>query len=146
MTPAPIRLFVYGTLLTGERDHALVRDSEPLGPAVTRPLYSLFEAGVYAALTPGGSTAVRGELYLVALETLLAIDVAREVPVLFQRARVSLADATEADAYVMPRENVRGLRRVRCGDWLERFRPNVQHQPSAWSGWARDRHKGRPGR
>jgi gamma-glutamylaminecyclotransferase len=138
---APVRLFVYGTLLAGERDHALLRDSEPLGPAVTRPLYSLFEAGVYAAMVPGGSTAVRGALYLVTLETLLAIDVAREVPVLFQRTRVGLDDATEAEAYVMSREQVRGQRRLRRGDWLKRFRPNVERQPSAWSGWARDRRK-----
>jgi gamma-glutamylaminecyclotransferase len=141
MTPAPIRLFVYGTLLPGERDHALLRDAQPLGPAVTRPLYSLFEAGVYAALTPGGSTAVRGELYLVSLKTLLAIDIAREVPVLFQRARISLDGATEADAYVMPRENVRGMRRLRRGNWLERFQPNVERPTSAWSGWARDRRR-----
>jgi gamma-glutamylaminecyclotransferase len=143
MTPAPIRLFVYGTLLSGEPDHALLRNSEPIGPAVTRPLYGLFEAGVYAAMVSGGSTAVRGEIYLVTLETLLAIDVAREVPVLFQRTRVSLDDATEAEAYVMSRENVRGMRRVRCGNWLERFRPNVQRQSSAWSGWAQDRQKRR---
>ena len=143
MTPAPIRLFVYGTLLAGERDHALLRDSEPLGPAVTRPLYSLFEAGVYAAMVSGGSTAVRGELYLVTLETLLAIDVAREVPLLFQRARVGLDDATEAEAYVMSQERVRGQRRLRRGDWLKRFRPNVERQPSAWSGWARARQKKR---
>lgn len=141
MTPPPIRLFVYGTLLTGERDHALLRDAEPLGPAVTRPLYSLFEAGVYAALAAGGSTAVRGELYLVARETVLAIDVAREVPVLFQRARVSLEDATDADAYVMPRENVRGMRRLRRGNWLERFQSNVEREPSAWSSWARARRR-----
>jgi gamma-glutamylcyclotransferase (GGCT)/AIG2-like uncharacterized protein YtfP len=143
MTSAPIRLFVYGTLLAGERDHALVRDSEPLGPAITRPLFSLFEAGVYAAMVPGGSTAVRGEIYLVTRETLIAIDVAREVPLLFQRTRVGLDDATEAEAYVMPRELVRGQRRLHHGNWLERFRPNVQRQPSAWSAWARDRQKKR---
>jgi gamma-glutamylcyclotransferase (GGCT)/AIG2-like uncharacterized protein YtfP len=141
MTPAPIRLFVYGTLLAGERDHALLRDSEPLGPAITRPIYNLFEAGFYAAMVSGGSTAVRGELYLVTLETLLAIDIAREVPVLFQRTRVDLDDATEAEAYVMSQEHVRGQRRLHRGNWLERFRSNVERQPSAWSDWARARRK-----
>ena len=132
------RLFVYGTLLAGEPDHALLGDAEHVGPATTRPLYGLFEVGPYAALVAGGSTSVQGEIYLVSRETLLAIDVARQVPLLFQRARVSLNDDTEAEAYLMPAEHVRGKRRVRRGNWLERFRPNTERS-SSWAGWARGR-------
>jgi gamma-glutamylaminecyclotransferase len=128
------RLFAYGTLLAGERDHALLGDAERMGPAVTRPLYSLYEVGPYAALVAGGSTAVRGELYDLDRDTLLSIDVARQVPRLFDRARISLEDGTEAEAYLMPPENVRGKRRVRCGSWLERFR--VERRASDWSKWA----------
>jgi len=136
------RLFAYGTLLAGEREHALLGDSERLGSAATQPLYGLFEVGPYAAMVAGGSTSVRGDLYLVSRETLLAIDVARQVPLLFKRARVSLDDRTEAEAYVMSADQVRGQRRVRGGIWLERFRPNAERS-GAWSSWARGRSRKR---
>ena len=56
-------MFFYGTLLPGERDHALLANAESLGPALTEPLYQLVELNVYAALVPDGKVAVHGELY-----------------------------------------------------------------------------------
>src|SRR5947209_1506242 len=60
---APCRMFFYGTLLPGERDHALLASARLLGPALTEPLYQLVELNVYAALIPDGKVAVHGELY-----------------------------------------------------------------------------------
>ena len=65
----PCRIFFYGTLLPGERDHALLAKAQLLGPALTEPLYQLVELNVYAALIPDGKIAVHGELYAVDLET-----------------------------------------------------------------------------
>jgi gamma-glutamylcyclotransferase (GGCT)/AIG2-like uncharacterized protein YtfP len=134
------RLFIYGTLLPGERDHALLATAECIGPAVTEPLYQLVELNVYAVLIPDGKVAVHGEVYAVDLETRRRIDVARQVPILFQRAKIRLADASEAETYLMNPDQVRGKRRLAHGDWRKRFAPRLLHgAPGPVVKWARSR-------
>jgi len=124
----PCRLFIYGTLLPGERDHALLKDAELIGSALTEPGFELVDLGQYAVLVPGGKVAVQGEVYAASLETRRAIDVARQVPILFQRGSLTLADGTQADAYFMPPDPVRGKRRLGHGDWKKRFAPAIPHR------------------
>ncbi len=124
----PCRLFIYGTLLPGERDHALLQDAELVGPGVTEPSFELVDLGTYAVLVPGGKLAVHGEIYAASLETRRAIDVARQVPILFQRGILVLADGTQADTYFMEPEPVRGKRRLGHGDWKKRFAPAMSHR------------------
>lgn len=131
---------MYGTLLTGERDHALLASAELLGPASTEPLYQLVELNVYAALIPDGKVAVHGELYALDLETRRRIDVARQVPILFQRGTVRLADGSEVETYAMNADQVRGKRRLSHGDWRKRFAPTLERQaPGRLVNWARSR-------
>lgn len=133
-------MFFYGTLLPAERDHALLANAEALGPAQTEPLYQLVELNVYAALVPNGKVAVLGELYALDLETRRKIDVARQVPILFQRAKIRLADGTEAETYLMTEDQVRGKRRLAHGDWRKRFAPTVDRKaPGQLVSWARNR-------
>ncbi len=110
-------------LLPGERDHALLGDSELLGPALTEPRFQLVELNVYAALIPDGSVAVHGQLYAVSLEVRRQIDVARQVPILFQRVPLRLADGSDAETYAMTADQVRGKRRLAHGNWKQRFAP-----------------------
>ena len=124
----PCRLFVYGTLLPGEREHALLASAEWLRSVATEPRFQLVDLGVYAALIPDGKVAVHGELYAASLETRRAIDIARQVPILFQRVTIRLADGTDAEAYVMAADPVRGKRRLGHGDWRKRFAPAVPHR------------------
>lgn len=136
----PRRMFFYGTMLPGERDHALLANAESLGRVLTEPLYQLVELNVYAALVPDGKVAVYGELYAVDLETRRKLDVSRQVPILFQRARVRLADGSDAETYLMTAEQVRGKRRLAHGDWRKRFAPTVdRHAPGQLVSWARNR-------
>jgi gamma-glutamylcyclotransferase (GGCT)/AIG2-like uncharacterized protein YtfP len=136
----PCRLFIYGTLLPGERDHGLLAGAELLGPAVTQPLFQLVELNVYAALIPDGKVAVHGELYAVDLETRRRIDVARQVPILFQRATIRLADASEVETYLMTADQTRGKRRLAHGDWRQRFAPPVTRRAGGpLVSWARNR-------
>ena len=139
-TTLPCRLFIYGTLLPGERDHALLGSAQLLGPAVTEPIYQLVELNVYAALIPDGKVAVHGELYAADLETRRRIDVARQVPILFQRTPVRLADGTEVETYAMQPDQVRGKRRLAHGDWRKRFAPTLERgAPGPVVSWARSR-------
>jgi gamma-glutamylcyclotransferase (GGCT)/AIG2-like uncharacterized protein YtfP len=134
------RLFIYGTLLPGERDHALLAKAEHLGPALTEAQFQLADLGMYAALVPDGKVAVHGELYAVDLETRRAIDVARQVPVLFQRMPIRLADGTQVETYAMATDQVRGKRRLAHGDWRARFAPTTERRAGgAFVKWSRSR-------
>jgi gamma-glutamylcyclotransferase (GGCT)/AIG2-like uncharacterized protein YtfP len=93
-------LFVYGTLLSGERSHALLAGSEPAGPARTAPSFRLSDCGDYPALRRGGTSAVEGELYWISDATLAVLDDFEGHPDLFQRSPVALIDGREAYAYL----------------------------------------------
>lgn len=137
---ADTRLFVYASMLAGEPEHDLLGGAQRLDVGTTAPRYALYDLGVYGALVEGGETAVAGELYLVPDALLASIDVARQVPLLFQRRAVQLADGGEAQAYCMSADNVRGKRRLRHGDWRRRFASNVPRpEPSPFVTWARGR-------
>jgi gamma-glutamylcyclotransferase (GGCT)/AIG2-like uncharacterized protein YtfP len=133
------RLFVYGTLLEGQRDHGLLEGRTRIGACTTEAAFHLVDLGAYAALVPGGATSVAGELYLVDLRTIVAIDVAQQVPVLFARARVRLSDGTEAETHVMTADQVRGRRRLHHGDWRKRFSGHEAPVAGPFAQWARSR-------
>ncbi len=134
----PLRLFVYGQLLSGQRDHSALQGAELLGVVLTRPCYTLVDIDVYAALIIDGKTAVRGELYSLDYGHLTRIDALRQVPHLFRRDHVQLSDGTLAECHFMSFEQVRGKRRLSHGNWLERFAPrSVPHRDRPLSKWAR---------
>jgi gamma-glutamylcyclotransferase (GGCT)/AIG2-like uncharacterized protein YtfP len=114
---------VYGLLLAGEREHYFLEGSEFLGAATSAARYTLVDLGFYPALLGRGNVAVVGELYRISRKERFAIDVKKEVPVLFQRITVELADGTNAETYAMKDEQVRGKRRLASGDWRNRFAP-----------------------
>jgi gamma-glutamylcyclotransferase (GGCT)/AIG2-like uncharacterized protein YtfP len=136
---APL-LFVYGTLRQGEPRHGLLGDADFIGAASTQPAFHLVDLGPYAALVRGGGTAVAGELYRVALEARRAVDIEFQVPLLFSREKIQLADGADVDAYVLTSDQVRGRRRLEHGDWKQRFsRSSTRHAGGAWAAWSRDR-------
>lgn len=118
-----IRLFVYGSLLRGERDHELLAGATFVGPVRTAPEYTLVDLGPYPALVENGRVSVVGEVYLVDKKQRFTLDVKKECPVLFQRIEVRLDDGSRAEAYAMRDEQVRGKRRLGDGDWRRRFAP-----------------------
>lgn len=134
------RLFAYGSLLEGERDHSLLEGATKLGPATTKAAYRLVDLGPYAALIPG-QYAIEGELYEVDLEMRGRIDVVKEHPVLFQRQRVDLADGTEADAYLMKSNAVVGKKRLHVTSWRRRFEPRRTPGAGPFVQWARGRRR-----
>ncbi len=113
-------LFVYGTLLRGEASHELLAGARFVREAKTAPRFSLVDLGTYPGVVRGGDVAIAGELWVVDIPTLARVDVNEGHPVLFKRQPVELEDGTEADAYLLDLDQVRGRRRIRGGSWKER--------------------------
>jgi gamma-glutamylcyclotransferase (GGCT)/AIG2-like uncharacterized protein YtfP len=142
LDPTESLLFVYDTLRQGEPLHAQLGESRFIAEASTLPAFWLVDLGPYAGLLRGGSTAVVGELYAVSRQTRRHLDVERQVPLLFNRERLQLADGSEAEAYVLPADKARGRRRLAQGDWKKRFsRPINPSAGGAWVAWSRGRWK-----
>jgi gamma-glutamylcyclotransferase (GGCT)/AIG2-like uncharacterized protein YtfP len=98
------RLFVYGTLMRGEHHHDVIEAAHFVGEARTLPAYDFVLIDYYPALIPGGSRAIHGELYDVDAATLAALDALEDVPALYLRERITLADGQSAETYLLPRE------------------------------------------
>ncbi len=111
------RVFVYGTLLRGERNHALLANARCLGEARTTPDFELAHLGSYPALVPGGRTAIAGEVYVVSAGELAALDGLEGHPHHYRRTKVELATGDLAEAYLLGGENVRARPRIASGDW-----------------------------
>jgi gamma-glutamylaminecyclotransferase len=124
-----VRLFVYGLLLQGEREHALLEGAQLLGETSTAPEHTLVDLSFYPVLLLGGQVAVVGELYAVSRELRFKLDVHHQCPALFRRVSVKLADGSQAETYVMDDDKVRGKRRLRGGSWRGRFEPRKSSVP-----------------
>jgi gamma-glutamylaminecyclotransferase len=111
------RIFVYGTLLRGERNHPLLAQARFLGEAITQPSFELANLGRYPAMVPGGDAAIAGEVYEVDAVTLAALDALEEHPDYYRRTKVALADGELVEAYLLDGELVRGRPRIPAGDW-----------------------------
>ena len=127
--PSEVRLFVYGLLLQGEREHALLEGAQLLAETLTAPEHTLVDLDFYPVLLVGGRVAVQGELYGVSRHLRFKLDVHHQCPVLFRRITIKLADGTEAETYAMDEDKVRGKRRLKNGSWRGRFEPRKSSVP-----------------
>jgi gamma-glutamylcyclotransferase (GGCT)/AIG2-like uncharacterized protein YtfP len=122
MTALLTHLFVYGSLLRGEPNHRLLEHAVFVGPARTRPSFTLFSLGPYPAMVAEGSTAIVGEIFDVDPPTLLRLDRLEGVPRFYDRVQVALEDGREVDAYVLRPHQVAGRSFIPSGDWRMRAR------------------------
>jgi gamma-glutamylaminecyclotransferase len=111
------RVFVYGTLLSGEPNHRLLADAALVGAARTEPEFDLVSLGAFPAMVPGGRTAIAGEVYEVDRPTLDALDRLEGHPRFYRRRAVRLDDGGEVLAYLLTPDQVRGRPRIESGDW-----------------------------
>lgn len=114
-------VFVYGTLLRGERNHRLLAGARFIAEAVTEPGFELADLGTYPGMAAcGGDGTVTGEVYEVDAATLAALDALEEHPAYYQRQNIQLATGARAEAYLLEAAQVRGRRRIRSGEWRRR--------------------------
>ena len=116
------KVFVYGTLLSGEPNHRLLAHAELLGEARTEPAFELVSLGAFPAMLAGGDTAVLGEVYAVDGATLTDLDRLEGHPHFYRHQLVRLEDGERVLAYLLRRERAYGRPTIESGDWR-------QHQP-----------------
>ena len=117
-------VFVYGTLLAGERNHGLLTGMDCLG-ADTLSGAILYNAGPYPYLRFDRSErsvehSVNGEVYRVDGTCLARLDELEEHPHWYVRRWVRLASARWAWVYEGPAHAVVNLPEISSGDWRHR--------------------------
>lgn len=116
-------VFVYGTLLVGERNHRLLKGTQLLSDeARTQPGFRLYDLGPYPALVRGGDQAVVGEVYEVDQPTLAALDRLEGHPDLYRRTGIVLADDTDVETYLMSPAQLAGYPIIASGSWRLRHK------------------------
>lgn len=111
------RVFVYGTLLSGEPNSHLLERGDLVSKATTEPSFELVSLGAFPGMVAGGETAVRGEVYAVDRWTLTAMDRLEGHPRFYRREPIRMDDGTEALAYLLSGEQAAGKTKIASGDW-----------------------------
>jgi gamma-glutamylcyclotransferase (GGCT)/AIG2-like uncharacterized protein YtfP len=111
-------VFVYGTLRTGEENHALLTGSVNLGMATTAGKFTMLDMGDYPAVINHGNHAIVGEVYMVSRETMAKLDVLEEYPDYYQRMMISTPYG-DAWIYVLEKSPDQKPNEVKSGDWIE---------------------------
>jgi len=119
-------VFVYGSLQRGECNHRMMKGARLLRSAKTAPAFDLFDLGSFPAMVARGDAPVVGELYEVDDVLLKRLDVFEGHPRFYERTEIQLEDGTTAEAYLMPRSQVRGTRRIVSGSWKARSAGEVR--------------------
>jgi len=122
-------IFVYGTLLSGERNHARLDGARLVGTARTEARFTLVDLGHFPALWESGTTAVVGEVYAVTPQLLAALDRFECVPSLYERLRVPLEGGRVVDAYVQ-RVTFRPAPTIPSGDWRAHRKGTYRAHPT----------------
>jgi gamma-glutamylaminecyclotransferase len=114
-------LFVYGTLRSDQPAHGLLRGARLVARARTEPRFTLVEMDGYPALVEGGGTSVAGEIYEVDEAVLSELDRYEDVPQIFQRETLRIAEH-EVWVYVLPPQHAAGRPSLPSGDWCDPVR------------------------
>ena len=117
------RVFVYGTLLTGESNHHHLAYARLVGEARTRPEFTLFDLGFYPGMVRVGTSSVVGEIYAVDEPTLARLDRLEGHPTVYLRTTIHLASGDEVETYLLEVRQVAGCPIIPGGSWRARKRP-----------------------
>lgn len=116
-----MKLFVYGTLMQGECNEALMRQARFVGIDRTGPCFSLVNLGPYPGLLQEGTTHVCGEVYELDESLLATLDEFEEHPEVYVRRTIGLESGGSAFAYVLRPEHATAATWLPAGDWRQRL-------------------------
>ncbi|NUO53171.1 MAG: gamma-glutamylcyclotransferase [Polyangiaceae bacterium] len=111
---AGIRLFVYGSLLRGERHHdelagaKFVREARIAG-------YAMYELGDYPTLVSSEEGVVSGEIYEVSEQMLAGLDAFEGEG--YERGKVTVEGGGSAETYLRSGPLPEGAIRIASGSW-----------------------------
>ena len=116
-----VKLIVYGTLMSGERNHRFCRNAVNITPCTTTG--TLYDTGYgFPAFVPEGENTVAAELIEIPFEDWEAVDRLEGYPRLYDRLMFSakLADGTDTTGWVYVMHNLPEMATViESGSWKE---------------------------
>ena len=116
-----VKLIVYGTLMTGERNHRFCRNAVSITPCTVTG--TLYDTGYgFPAFIPEGDGVVKAELIEIPLADWADIDRLEGYPRLYDRQllQATLADGGEATGWVyIMTELPEQAKVIESGDWKE---------------------------
>ena len=116
-----VKLIVYGTLMSGERNHRFCRNAVSLTPCTVTG--TLYDTGYcFPAFVPEGNTIVKAELIEIPLADWADIDRLEGYPRLYDRQllQATLADGGKAIGWIyIMNTPPEGARVIESGSWKE---------------------------
>lgn len=115
-------IFVYGTLMRGERAHSYLANAEFVGEYCLKD-YALYNLSWYPGIRPKTGSSVFGEVYEIDADLLPEMDRYEGEGDLYHRTPVIVENRNgtiDALAYVYAHENIGGL--IEGGNWKTRNR------------------------
>ena len=113
------KVFVYGTLLTNERNHYLIEDSKLINKGYVEGFY-MFNLGRYPGIQKGNGR-ILGEVYEVDENTLSKLDILEEEGVMYQKILVDVTldnqETITAYVYEYILENHQNELNLKVYDW-----------------------------
>ena len=119
-----MKVFVYGTLMTGQGNAALMTEATKIGNGTTAKLFRMYTNGGFPMLKADRENGypIRGEIWDADPYTLRSLDQLEGVPDMYMRDCCVVVDNTGekhtcfVDVYA---RRIDGLHEIETGDWME---------------------------
>ena len=113
-------VFVYGTLMRGERAHGFLSGAEFVGEYML-PDYAIYDLGRYPGVKPKRGAIVYGEVYKVGADMIKSMDEYEEEGSLYYRRELTVMnEASKVSAFVYVYEREAPDTEIESGSWKKR--------------------------
>ena len=110
------RVFVYGTLRPGQRNHHYMATATHAGAYITPACFTLLDTGPYPAALDAGETALVGDVFEVDEDSFAALDRLEDYPIHYTRRQID-TDHGQAWIYLWIAARDPAWPVIEHGDW-----------------------------